>query len=73
MPDPNDLCRSLEADEVEALGPMPAGDGVSPTTDRGGRTSGHTAEIHFPGVLHQEPVAADDDPFPPPRSLTTED
>lgn len=73
MPDTNALHRSLDADEIEALGPMPAGEGVSPTTDRGGRTSGHTAEVHFPGVLHQESVPADDDPFPPPRSLTTED
>jgi len=73
MPDTHDLYRSLDPDEVEALGLMPAGEGVSPTTDRGGRTSGHTAEIHYPGVLHQPSVAADDDPFPPPRSLTAED
>ena len=73
MPAADDLHRSLDSDEIEALGPMPAGDGVSPTTDRGSRTSGHTAEVHLPGVLHQEPVAADDDPFPPPRSVTTED
>jgi hypothetical protein len=73
MPDTDDLYRSLDADEIEALGPMPAGEGVSPTTDRGGRTSGLTAEVHFPGIVHQSSVSADDDPFPPPRSLTTED
>jgi len=73
MPDMNDLCRSLDADEIEALGPMPADEGVSPRTDRGGRTPDLTAEIHFPGTVYQSSVSADDDPFPPPRSLTTED
>ena len=69
----DDLYRSLDADEIEALGPVPADEVVSPTTDRDGRTPSHTAEVHFPGILQQSSVSADDDPFPPPRSLTTED
>jgi hypothetical protein len=73
MPEPNDLYRSLDADEVEALGPMPAGERVSPTSDRDGRTPGLTAEVHSPGIVRQSSVSADDDRFPPPRSLTTDD
>jgi len=73
MPDTNDLHRSLDADEIEALGAMPADEGVSPTTDRDGRTPGLTAEVHSPGIVQQSSVSADDDPFPPPRSLTTGD
>lgn len=75
MPDTNDLYRSLDADEVEALGPMPTDQGVSPTTDRDGRTDGLTAEVHSPGIVEQSAAAADDghDPFASPRSLTTED
>ena len=74
MPDANDLYRSLDADEIEALGPMPAADeGVSPRTNRADRTPGLTAVVHFPGTLYQSLVSTDDDPFPPPRSLTTED
>jgi hypothetical protein len=73
MPDTNDLYRSLEADEVEALGPMPADEAESPTTDRDGRTPGLTAEVHSPGVVQQSAVTAEDDRFPPPRSLTPED
>jgi len=73
MPDTNDLYRSLDAAEIEALGPMPADEGVSPTTDRDGRTPGLTAEVHSPGIVEQSAVPAEDDPFPPPRSLTTED
>ena len=73
MSDTNELYRSLDADEIEALGPMPADEGVSPTTDRDGRTPPLTAEVHAPGVVHRPSVAADDDRFPPPRSLTAED
>lgn len=73
MPDTNDLFRSLDAEEIEALGPMPTDEGVSPTTDRYSRTPGLTAEVHSPGIVQQSSVPADDDPFPPPRSLTTED
>jgi hypothetical protein len=73
MADTNRLHRSLDADEVEALGPMPADEGVSPTTDRDSRTPGLTAEVHSPGTVEQSSASADDDPFPPPRSLTSED
>jgi hypothetical protein len=74
MPDPNELYRSLDADEIEALGPMPAADeGVSSRTDRAGRTPGLTAEVHSPGTVYQSSVSAVDDPFPPPRSLNPEE
>lgn len=73
MPDANDLYRSLDADEIEALGPMPAEERVSPTTDRAGRTNNLTAEVHSPGVVEQSSATADDDPYPSPRSLTEED
>jgi hypothetical protein len=73
MPDQDKLYRSLDAHEIEALGPMPADDAESPTTDRDGRTPGLTAEVHSPGVVEQSADVADDDPFPPPRSLTAED
>jgi hypothetical protein len=72
MPDDN-LYRSLEADEVEALGPMPTDDRVSPTTDRDGRTPSLSAEVHSPGVVQSSLDVADDDPFPPPRSLSEDD
>ncbi|MGV8966386.1 MAG: hypothetical protein ACOH2F_08910 [Cellulomonas sp.] len=73
MPDTNDLFRSLDAGEIEALGPMPTDEGVSPTTDRYSRTSGLTAEVHSPGVVQQSSDLADDGSFASPRSLTTED
>jgi hypothetical protein len=74
MPETNDLYRSLDADEIEALGPMPTEEEVSPTTNRDGRTPGLTAEVHSPGIVHRSPGAAnDDDRFPPPRSLSSED
>jgi hypothetical protein len=73
MSDTNDLYRSLDADEIEALGPMPADERVSPTTNRDDRTPGLTAEVHFPGVVQRSSYSADDDRFPPPRSLSTED
>jgi hypothetical protein len=72
MPDSSSLFRSLDADEVEALGPMPD-EGESPTTDRDGRTPGLTGEVHSPGVVQESSVFADDDPFQPPRSLSAED
>lgn len=72
MPD-DDLYRILEADEVEALGPMPTDDRVSPTTDRDSRSPSLTAEVHSPGVVRRSSVLADDDPFPPPRSLSEDD
>lgn len=74
MPETNDLYRSLDAAEIEALGPMPVDDRESPTTDRDSRSPGMTAEVHHPGVV--EGASADvaaDDPFPPPRSITAED
>jgi hypothetical protein len=74
MPDTHDLYRSLDAAEVEALGPMPAHDVVSPRTDRHDPSAGLTAEVHSPGVVeHAADAVADDDPFAPPRSLTAED
>lgn len=74
MEDSNELFRSLDAAEIEALGPMPVVEGESPTTDRDGRTPGLTAEVHSPGIVRQSSAyVADDDPFPPPRSLTRED
>jgi hypothetical protein len=72
MSDTNDLYRRLDPDEIEGLGPMPADEGVSPTTNRDGRTPGLTAEVHFPGIV-QRSISADDDRFPPPRSLTAGD
>jgi hypothetical protein len=74
MPDDN-LYRMLEADEVEALGPMPADDVVSPTTDRDSRSPSMTAEVHSPGVVPRSAAATgtDDDRFPPPRSLSEDD
>jgi hypothetical protein len=72
MPDDN-LYRSLEADEVEALGPMPSDDVVSPTTDRDNRSPSLTAEVHSPGVVPSSTDVADDDRFPPPRSLSEDD
>jgi hypothetical protein len=73
MSDTNELHRSLDGDEIEALGPMPADEGVSPTTDRDGRSPTLTAEVHSPGVVRRSSMSADDDRFPPPRSLTAED
>jgi hypothetical protein len=73
MPEAHALYRSLDADEIDALGPMPADERVSPTTDRDGRTSRLTAEVHSPGIVQQSPISAEDDRLPPPRSLTTED
>ena len=73
MPNDEELYRALDADEIEALGPMPADQGVSPTTDRDGRRAGFTAEVHSPGIVQSSTTYADDDPFPPPRSLTAED
>ncbi len=68
MPDHEELFRSLDADEVEALGPMPADEGESPTADRAG--PGLTAEVHAPGMVEQSwNDDPDDDRVPPPRSL----
>ena len=70
----NQLFKSLDAAEIEALGPMPASDEVSPTTDRDDRRPGSTAEEHYAGTVEQASMAvAADDPFPPPRSLTEDD
>ena len=73
MPDSKDLHRSLDADEIEALGPMPTDEGVTPTTDRDSRTPSLTAEVHYPGIVERSSPAADDDLFPPPRSMTAGD
>jgi hypothetical protein len=74
MQDQDALFRNLESAEVEALGPMPGAEEVSPTTDRYDRTAALTAEIHYSGTVQQASAEVDpDDPFPPPRSLTEED
>jgi hypothetical protein len=73
MNDPNALVRSLEADEIAALGPLPEPDTVTPTTDLDDRTPESTADAHAPGMLTSPSYAVDeDDPFPPPRSMTEE-
>ncbi len=73
MNNPNELVRSLEADEIAALGPLPEPDAVTPTMDRDDRTPASTAEAHAPGVLSSSSYAVDEDhPFPPPRSMTEE-
>ncbi len=73
MNDPNELVRSLEAEEIAALGPLPDPDAVTPTMDRDGRTPDSTAEVHAAGVLTSSSYAVDEgDPFPPPRSMTEE-
>jgi hypothetical protein len=71
--DTNDLYRSLGADEVDALGPMPRDDRVSPTTDRDNRSPSLTAEVHSPGVVAHSADVPEDDPFPPPRSMSEDD
>ncbi len=73
MNDPNELVRSLEADEIAALGPLPEPDSVTPTMDRHDRTPDSTADVHAAGVLASSSYAVDEgDPFPPPRSMTEE-
>lgn len=75
MDNPNELVRSLEADEISALGPLPEQDAVTPTMDRHDRTPDSTADVHAAGVLtSSSPSYAGDegDPFPPPRSMTEE-
>ncbi len=73
MNDAQDLMRSMSADEVTALGPLPDPDTVSPTTAREDHAPASTAELHTPGVLASAAYeATDDDPFPPPRNLTEE-
>ena len=73
MNNPDELVRSLEADEIAALGPMPDADAVTPTMDRDDRTPESTADVHSAGVLTSSSYAADEnDPFPPPRSMTEE-
>jgi hypothetical protein len=74
MQDQGELFRNLESAEVEALGPMPGAEEVSPTTDRHDRSPALTAEIHYAGTVEQVSSDVDpDDPFPPPRSLTAEE
>jgi hypothetical protein len=74
MSDTSELFRSLSAAEIEALGPMPVADEVTPITDRHSRTAEFTAEVHHPGIVEQSSdYVRDDDPFAPPRSLTEED
>ena len=73
MDNPNELVRSLEADEIAALGPLPEPDAVTPTMDRDDRTPESTADVHAAGVLTSSSYAVDEgDPFPPPRSMTEE-
>jgi hypothetical protein len=74
MSDTNELFRSLDAAETEALGPMPDAEEVTPTTDRDSRSPEFTAEVHYSGTVRQSTAeTSSDDPFPPPRSLTEED
>ena len=73
MSDPEEFVRSLNADEIAALGVLPDPEVVSPTTDRTNRTPASTADVHAPGVLESSSYdVADGDPFPPPRSITEE-
>jgi len=73
MNDAKDLMRSMSAEEIEALGPLPDPDMVSPTTAREDHAPASTAEMHSSGVVASSAYeVADDDPFPPPRSLTEE-
>jgi hypothetical protein len=73
MNNPNELVRSLEADEIAALGPLPEPDAVTPTMDRDDRTPNSTADVHTAGVLTSSSYAVDEgDPFAPPRSMTEE-
>lgn len=73
MNDPNELVRSLEADEIAALGPLPEPDIVTPTMDRDYRMPDSTADVHSAGVLSSSSYAVvEDDPFPPPPSMTEE-
>ncbi len=74
MSDPKELVRSLNAEEVAALGVLPDPDAVSPTMDRDNRAPDSTADVHASGVLESSSYdVADDDPFPPPRSMTEEE
>ena len=74
MADANEFFRSLDADETEALGPMPDSEEVTPTTDRVSRAVPFTAEVHHPGALEQSSsYKAGEDRFPPPQSLSEED
>jgi hypothetical protein len=73
MNNPPDFVRSLNADEIAALGVLPDPEAVSPTMDRDDRTPDSTADVHAPGVLESSSYdAAEGDPFPPPRSMTEE-
>ncbi len=74
MSDPKELVRSLNADEIAALGVLPDPETVSPTMDRDNRAPQSTADVHAPGVLESSSYdVAEGDPFPPPRSMTEED
>ena len=74
MSDPKELVRSLNADEIAALGVLPDPEAVSPTMDRDNRAPASTADVHAPGVLESSSYdVAEGDPFPPPRSMTEED
>ncbi len=73
MKDPEEFVRSLNAEEIAALGVLPDPDVVSPTTDRHDRTPDSTADVHAPGVLESASYdVAEGDPFAPPRSMTEE-
>lgn len=73
MNNPTELVRSLNAEEIAALGVLPDPDVVSPTMDRDDRMPGSTADVHAPGVLESASYqVADGDPFPPPRSMSEE-
>jgi hypothetical protein len=70
---PEEFVRSLNADEIAALGVLPDSEVVSPTMDRDNRAPGSTADVHAPGVLESSSYdVAEGDPFPPPRSMTEE-
>jgi len=73
MSDPEELVRSLNADEIAALGVLPDPEVVSPTMNRDNRTPDSTADVHAPGVVESSFYdVAEGDPFPPPRSMTEE-
>ena len=73
MSGPEEFVRSLNADEIAALGVLPDPEVVSPTMDRHNRTPDSTADVHAPGVLESSSYdVAEGDPFPPPHSITEE-
>ncbi len=69
MEHPEQLSRSLTADEIAELGPPPGGDVESPTTSLADPKARSTAEAHFPGVAPAAKAAADGDTGADPAPL----